>query len=53
MDDSDTIPWITENNGVIDISKDDLKSVLKLAGQKQTEIFVKYSKLKQELKDGI
>ena len=41
MKEDDTIKWKTKDNLVIVLSKDDLKQVLRLAGQEQTKIWFK------------
>jgi len=44
-----TIKWVADN-GVYDLVKSDLEEALLLAGQEQTEIWIKYNTLKEELK---
>jgi len=45
----ETIQWVADN-GVYDLVKSDLEEALLLAGQEQTEIWIKYNTLKEELK---
>lgn len=39
LEDGEKIPWVLYDNTVVEVTKDQLKQVLRLAGQKQTELW--------------
>jgi len=49
LDPEETTFWIDVNGEPQELSREQLKMALKLAGQKQTEIFVEYAQKKAEL----
>jgi len=49
LDPEETTFWIDVNGEAQELSREQLKMALKLAGQKQTEIFVEYAQKKAEL----
>lgn len=50
LDPEETIFWIDVNGKPQELTREQLKTALKLAGQKQTEIFIEYAQKKAELK---
>jgi len=49
--DDDTLQWIDANNNIQTLTKLDIKQGLLLAGQKQSEIFIKYRTLMNDLEN--
>ncbi len=49
LDPEETTFWIDANGEAQELTRESLKEALKLAGQKQTEIFVEYAQKKAEL----
>ena len=41
LDDGETIVWVLHDNSIAQVSKEQLKTALRLAGQKQTELWTK------------
>lgn len=41
LDDDETMPWVLYDNTIVQVNKSQLKQVLRLAGQKQCELWVK------------
>ena len=39
LEDGETMPWVLYDNTVVEVTKDQLKKVLRLAGQKQSELW--------------
>ena len=45
LEDGETMPWVLYDNTIAEVTKEQLKQVLRLAGQKQTELWtVPYTK---------
>ena len=45
LEDGETMPWVLYDNTIVEVTKEQLKQVLRLAGQKQTELWtVPYTK---------
>lgn len=40
LDDDETMPWVLYDNSVVQVTKAQLKQVLRLAGQKQSELWI-------------
>ena len=40
LEDGETMPWVLYDNTIAEVSKEQLKQVLRLAGQKQSELWV-------------
>jgi len=49
LSEGETIIWIDASGVPQELTKEQLQAFLKVAGKKQTEIFIKYSELKGEL----
>ena len=50
LNDDDTIDWIDANGNIHTLTKQQCLEGIRIAGQKQTEIFIKAAKLKQQVK---